>query len=155
MLSTVYAIQIKNQNLFKVGYAANPEQRLRELQVGNPFDLILYRRIETFFALEVEKAIHALLSGYEVRGEWFDVSPEIIDSVFGLPATMINGFDIEKTGEGHLATYSIVPSSWTYTADSKVCLSGQCGTPSELETECIQLIQSLLKVLVQSRNIRK
>lgn len=155
MFSTIYAIQMKGQNLFKVGYAANPEQRLVELQIGNPFELIIYRRIETFFALEVEKVIHDLLSGYEVRGEWFEVKPEIIDSVFGFPATMINGFDIEKTGDGRMASYSIVPSSWTYTADGKVCLSGQCATPAEIESECMRLIQSLLKVLAQARSVRK
>lgn len=153
MFSTVYAIQIKDQNLFKIGYAADPEKRLKELQVGNPFDLILYAKIETLFAVDVERFIHAMLAGCEVRGEWFRVEPEVIDEVLGFPMNDA-GFTVHKFGDDSMASYAIIPTAHS-DIDGKIALSSQCVTAGELQTECIRLMKSLMKILVQARKVQQ
>lgn len=65
----VYVIQAKPSGFVKVGYSANTQKRLAELQVGCPETLtILFvipaRRAE-------EKRIHGEIDVYRIRGEWF------------------------------------------------------------------------------------
>lgn len=155
MFSTVYAIRVKDQNYFKVGYTDNLEQRLASLQTGNPFELTVYLKIETFFPREIEKLIHTLLEGCEMKGEWFSVEPEVIDSVFGYPTFLMTAFDVVKKGEGPFISYQIAPTSWSEDEGGPVCLSCKCITASEIEAECVRLMQSLMRILVRARDLER
>lgn len=69
----VYIIQ--SEHYYKVGLANDPVQRLGELQVGNPIELILKRAIcfqNRKVAIMVEKYVHNALKPFSVRGEWFN-----------------------------------------------------------------------------------
>jgi len=67
----VYAIREKDTGNVKLGISHDPEQRLRQLQIGNSseLELVAYRKAENRFA--DERAIHADADAYRLRGEWF------------------------------------------------------------------------------------
>ncbi|MFE1767208.1 GIY-YIG nuclease family protein [Streptomyces angustmyceticus] len=73
----------------KIGYAQDVWERLSELQCGNPFEL----RVLSFLpgGVEVENAIHGVLSTHRVRGEWFDLGGDplrmFMDAYRGRPIT--------------------------------------------------------------------
>lgn len=149
MLSTVYAIQIEDQNYFKIGYTDNIEQRLMALQTGNPFRLIVYRRIETIFPREVERIIHSYLAGSEMKGEWFFVEPYVVDTAFGIPSP--GRFALKKVGESP-DSYAISPTSWSVDGE-RVTIGSSRVTPGEIEAECVALMQSLMGILARARNL--
>lgn len=68
--SWVYLIHAQGTKLYKIGVAADPEARLRELQTANPLGLVLLYKIPG--TRSVEQAIHRKLEEYRVRGEWFE-----------------------------------------------------------------------------------
>jgi hypothetical protein len=68
----VYFITIPSLEFVKVGYAADPFVRIKELQTGNPYDLSLLAILpDAGFNKEAE--LHAKLDarGARQRGEWF------------------------------------------------------------------------------------
>ena len=68
----IYAIETKQAPYVKIGYAASVEhvqQRLRNMQTGNPHDLVLLWMLPGDH--ETEKTIHTALRGAHHRGEWF------------------------------------------------------------------------------------
>lgn len=149
MLSTVYAIRVEDQNYFKIGYTDYIEQRLMALQTGNPFQLIVYRQIETMFPREVERIIHAYLAGSGMQGEWFFVEPHVIDAAFGIPSP--GRFTLKRVGELP-NSYAISPTSWSVDSAGETAFIGSlCVTPGEVEAECVALMQSLMGILSKAR----
>lgn len=73
----VYAIQedkLARSALVKIGLARSAEQRLINLQVGNPRRLMLRAKIGPLSpaqAVYMEKDIHEKLKRFRLRGEWF------------------------------------------------------------------------------------
>jgi T5orf172 domain. len=61
---SVYFIQAGDDELYKIGFAKNPEQRLKNLQTGSPTPLQLVHHIETDYATELESHLHAALADY-------------------------------------------------------------------------------------------
>lgn len=61
------------EGFIKVGVASDPQKRLWQAQVGNPFEirLISFRLWDD--AIEREREVHHKLAAYHVRGEWFKV----------------------------------------------------------------------------------
>ena len=49
------------------------------MQVGNPYELVLIKVMESADAEQDEEAIHASLEAYRVRGEWFKLPPAVLD----------------------------------------------------------------------------
>lgn len=73
----IYVIGSDEFRPVKIG-TGNPENRLVELQVGNPFPLkILWTRTG---GMLLEAALHARFADFRVRGEWFDF-PAPVDPV--------------------------------------------------------------------------
>jgi hypothetical protein len=72
----LYAIQDCQSGYIKLGYSADPKQRLRELQTGNSgaLQLIHSARIREDRARLVEQQLHRELNHHRVRGEWFDLT---------------------------------------------------------------------------------
>ena len=64
----VYFILCNNE-FVKIGYSANVEQRLKQLQTGNPYPLKLLLVLKGL--KDTEKGIHEEFSGSRVNGEWF------------------------------------------------------------------------------------
>lgn len=73
----VYLIKCDKTNTCKIGYASNPENRLSQLQTGNPFALELVGVVDGDISLERE--LHIKFDKYRIKGEWFEYSQEIKD----------------------------------------------------------------------------
>ena len=69
-----------NMKVFKIGYTTNLKQRLVDLQIANFRLLEVYATIENV-PKKKEKELHEFFKKKHVRGEWFAVTPEMIDLV--------------------------------------------------------------------------
>lgn len=76
----IYLIRCNSrENPIKVGVSKAPEDRLKDLQTANPYELELVSKL--YFknerkAYAVEKATHKIFKENHMRGEWFcGVSP--------------------------------------------------------------------------------
>ena len=81
MKSYVYAIQDEHR-FVKIGKANNVNDRLRDLQVGNPEELRLVGIIECqneSHAIRLEKFLHTEYANYRYRGEWFHASKNLLE----------------------------------------------------------------------------
>lgn len=60
----------------KIGLSSDIQKRIREIQVGNPFEVEVvwekYIGSDSRKARDTETAIHAACDEFHVRGEWFD-----------------------------------------------------------------------------------
>ena len=70
----------KRTGNFKVGTAIDPDKRLRDLQTGNAYRLMLWGQPQyVSHRLNAEKCAHAALSGYAINSgggtEWFHATP--------------------------------------------------------------------------------
>jgi hypothetical protein len=65
----------KSGRYVKIGISKNPQNRMKELQIGNPnkIELLHFFKGETFS----EKFLHKRFRKYHCRGEWFKFSKEI------------------------------------------------------------------------------
>jgi len=59
----------------KIGYSVNPEQRLQELQCGNPHKLRIIRFMPG--GPERENWIHKRFRQHRAEGEWFRINPAL------------------------------------------------------------------------------
>jgi hypothetical protein len=75
----VYFIEAVGSNQVKIGYSKNVKSRLRSLQTGSPFELILLGVVPGSMSLELD--LHKEFDCYRQQGEWFSVSDEIISYV--------------------------------------------------------------------------
>ena len=73
----IYLIKCDKTESCKIGYSKNPENRLIQLQTGNPFSLELVTSIEG--GLKKEKLIHKFFKKYKLSGEWFSYNQDIKD----------------------------------------------------------------------------
>ena len=75
--------------LFKIGKTSiHPAERCSQLQTGNPRKLIIYRWIELESYDTVEESIHRELEKLHIRGEWFNVSTEVVDTLCAMVASL-------------------------------------------------------------------
>lgn len=73
----VYFVQQEGTRFVKIGVSspAYMQERLRQLQVGNPSQLVVRRMVKGDF--NVEAVLHAAFAHLHVRGEWFDCDTEL------------------------------------------------------------------------------
>jgi hypothetical protein len=76
----VYVIHAVGTNRIKIGYSADPEKRLAQLQTGSPYELKLLAQWPG--TAEVEQRIHQRLAQYRCGGEWFSVPPFIGNVIY-------------------------------------------------------------------------
>ena len=67
-------------NVFKIGYTTNLKKRLEILQTAHYRLLQVYATIENV-PRQKETDLHQLFKKKHIRGEWFAITPEIIDTV--------------------------------------------------------------------------
>lgn len=67
----LYAIQEVETGKIKIGISNNPEQRLKQLQVGNPCTLVIIDQRPAPNRFKDEKLAHENNSYCSIRGEWF------------------------------------------------------------------------------------
>lgn len=59
----------------KIGKAQDPYKRLKQLQTGNPYELLLIEYFPFYNGLLLEYALHDLFSKFQIRDEWFEQEP--------------------------------------------------------------------------------
>ena len=77
MPSFVYFISDGHGHM-KIGKADNTNDRMKELQIGNPFRLHQVLNIMVAspeLAYEMEKTLHKYFKNYQMEGEWFRERP--------------------------------------------------------------------------------
>ncbi len=83
-MTYVYFISTKRKNVVKIGIANNPNKRLKTFQTANHEELIILRVIKVenrALAFKLETALHKKFKRYHIRGEWFKLTPTIIDFI--------------------------------------------------------------------------
>jgi len=74
----VYFIQSGERGPIKIGAAANPFARLRELQTGNPYQLrLLLAEDAGCHAWALERALHRRFASSRLGGEWFAITHDM------------------------------------------------------------------------------
>lgn len=76
MVLYVYLIKSSETGYYKIGYSANPEQRLKQLQTGCPDKLDMISTFSSPRARKLENALHNSFSYARKHNEWFDLSLE-------------------------------------------------------------------------------
>ena len=71
----IYFILNPVTDCVKIGFSANPRERLTTLQTGNSASLTLIATVPG--TIKQERQLHKRFSAYRVGGEWFDYSSEI------------------------------------------------------------------------------
>lgn len=87
-LQQLYAIRHPD-GFWKIGTASDARHRLTDIQTGSPYELTceyiltyLQPSKPIFDHAELEVVIQKRLSDSHVRGEWYDVSDELVVDVF-------------------------------------------------------------------------
>lgn len=65
----------------KVGVAANPHRRLRQLQTGNSNRLHLLATLQPLNARQTEAALHRKYRHYRRSGEWFELPGAVVEDL--------------------------------------------------------------------------
>jgi hypothetical protein len=81
MKSYVYAILDSEKNCLKIGKTNDVDDRIKNLQVGNPTQLKLIATISCYsesHAFAIESELHREYSHLFVRGEWFKYDDDIL-----------------------------------------------------------------------------
>lgn len=79
---SVYLLNLKGTNYFKIGVSVNVQRRMSDLQTAMPMEVVLVAHTITPYAKDLELALHTKLSGFRVRGEWFDLPSDEALRVF-------------------------------------------------------------------------
>jgi len=66
---------IGSENLVKIGSSVNPQNRIKELEIGNPQKMYLIAAFANMGNIESE--MHKKFDHLRVRGEWFRYTDEI------------------------------------------------------------------------------
>ena len=127
----IYFIKATVSQAIKIGYSANPEKRLSELQTGNPDKLLLLGTIRG--NVDVEAQLHAQFVQHRLEGEWF--SGDVIEKVLDLIAAdkerrrqIRRKTMTEPTGDGNNradVTPPAAPARWTTTRASGASAESQ------------------------------
>jgi DNA-binding XRE family transcriptional regulator len=74
---SVYFIQAGNDGPVKIGWAATPTNRLRQMQTASPHPLLL-RRVVPEASRIVERWFHRWFAERRLNGEWFSFTDEML-----------------------------------------------------------------------------
>jgi hypothetical protein len=75
----VYMINIQNTNYYKIGVSINPQQRLKAIENGSPFNTYIRAMYYTDFAFAHESYLHSLFKHKRVKNEWFVLNNDDFD----------------------------------------------------------------------------
>lgn len=97
----VYLIQLEGTDIYKIGFAKKPGERIKTLQTGNPFKLILVESYQTKRASKVEKVLHRNYSSYKadeneykLQGEFFQLDIQARNNFIKTCKKIDNNFQV-------------------------------------------------------------
>jgi hypothetical protein len=72
----LYVIASSPEGPCKIGFSANPEKRVRQLQTGHAYLLNLHysQVVPNNEARKIERLVHQTIGYRRSKGEWFDIS---------------------------------------------------------------------------------
>lgn len=91
----VYFIQSGENGAVKIGYAVDPERRLKLLQIGTPASLRIIRTIEGDRL--TESAAHKRFAEHRITGEWFRYHQDMMTATFAERAPKSTGSDFVRS----------------------------------------------------------
>ena len=71
-LNYVYVIGDRLNNVIKIGVSKDPGQRLSALQTSYPWELDIWKSIQSVDAYKSEANLHKQFAKYRMKGEWFN-----------------------------------------------------------------------------------
>jgi hypothetical protein len=75
----IYFIQARPGDPIKIGFAKDPEKRLRELQTGSAYPLQILAKVPG--RLEDERRLHGEFTRFRLSGEWFKPAKKLLEYV--------------------------------------------------------------------------
>ncbi len=78
-MTMVYLMNAEGTSRYKIGFAKDPNVRLRELQTGCPYPLKIVAASNG--DRDRERKLHARFSDYRQCGEWFDLPGDVLPDV--------------------------------------------------------------------------
>ena len=94
MASFIYIIT--NGTEFKIGCSKHPDQRLKELQTANSFELSILFTFETEYGFKLEKSIQRFMSHCNQKGEGFCLTNDDINNIKKLCNNLEQGYSYEN-----------------------------------------------------------
>lgn len=84
MSGYVYFIQAGDGGPIKIGFAQDPQARLRELSTGSPARLSLLRAVSAS-GIHQEQMLHRQFGDLRLKGEWFRAEERLVQFIEALP----------------------------------------------------------------------
>ena len=78
----IYFVQAGSNGCIKIGFAIDPEERLRDLQTANHEELVLLKAISGDRGKEIE--IQQILVAHRKHGEWFYPTADVFELMNGV-----------------------------------------------------------------------
>ena len=72
---------IETQGVYKIGRASNLESRVKKYQTENPYPITLIASAFIFDCVSYEKRLHKKFAHKKLRGEWFKLNDNDLDSL--------------------------------------------------------------------------
>lgn len=76
----MYLFRVRDSNMYKIGYTSNIKKRIKQQQVGNPGEIELVHSFASRYPSLLEKAMHGKFKSKKVRGEWFELTDDEVNS---------------------------------------------------------------------------
>ena len=111
--SYVYFVGNVEANILKIGKSNNVTDRVRKLQTGSVQELTVFRTVECAteeIAFALEKKLHNKFKTLHIRGEWFELSQDILDDVIDLKIVEEELVEIKEMKEEHRTKSSLYDS---------------------------------------------
>lgn len=91
----IYLINLESTSLYKIGRTKDIKKRMKQLQTGASFPLILIHEFSTGDEeSKLEKTIHRAFAHYKTQGEWFDFDLIEIEQVKAIILGLQDGVKI-------------------------------------------------------------
>lgn len=100
MIRYIYLLQCDfiDKPLYKIGISKNVERRVKQLQTGNPYKIIVLKKFKTPYAFKIEAALHREYKIDNVKGEWFDIDISNYDNRINI---LQKGFECLDKSDNH------------------------------------------------------
>ena len=86
---------INNENVYKIGHTKRDVlKRIKELKTGNAGDITLIESFNSKWGTKIESTLHRKYKNNRVRGEWFELNNEEIDSFIDECQLLHNNFEL-------------------------------------------------------------
>ncbi len=93
-----YVYLIFDSQFYKIGHTNKPiEQRLKEIQIGNPNELSLIKFYQTYEYKKLEYMLHKRFSNRHIRGEWFNLTEQDISEFNLICETQLKNIEALKS----------------------------------------------------------